>query len=130
MIKKTKWLINEAKLRVNYMVSKDCIFCKIAKGEIKTQLIRQTDKVIVFNDINPVAKIHILIVPKKHIDSVLTVENEDSKEIIAMFKAAKKIVEDIELDAYRLAFNGGKFQHVGHIHMHLIAGGNVKWTKL
>ena len=112
------------------MVDKDCIFCKIIKGEIKPSLVLETETIIAVNDVNPVAAIHILIIPKKHIESVLTINQEDSRYIIEMFTVAQKIVKEKNLEAFRLAFNGGRYQHVPHLHMHLLAGGTVKWEKL
>jgi histidine triad (HIT) family protein len=130
MFKRVKWVAKEAALRVKYMTSSDCLFCKIVRGEMSTKLVFETDTIIAFNDINPVAKVHILIVPKKHIESVETIKEEDATQIIEMFKVAQKLVTERKLDAYRLAFNGGKYQHVPHLHMHLLAGGTVQWSKL
>lgn len=130
MIAKAKWLVKEAKLRVNYMTTKDCIFCKIVKGEIKSKPIFETELTLALNDINPVAQVHILIVPKAHIDSVLTIDKGHEKSIMDLFRVAKKIASDKKLDAFRLTFNGGKFQHVPHLHMHLLAGGKIEWNKL
>ncbi len=112
------------------MTDTDCMFCKIAKGELKTKPIFENEMTIAFNDINPVAEIHVLIVPKKHIESVLTITKNDSPWIIDMFQVAEKIVADKRLGAFRLAFNGGSYQHVPHLHMHLLAGGSVQWSKL
>lgn len=112
------------------MTSKDCLFCKLVAGEIKTDPVLVTDKVVAVNDVNPVAQTHVVIIPKKHIDSVLTVLPDDADDIIAMFEAAQKIIAGKNLSAFRLAFNGGSYQHVGHLHWHLLAGGSVKWNKL
>lgn len=112
------------------MTTRDCIFCKIISGEIKKDFVLKTERVVAFDDINPVAQVHILIVPKKHIESVTTIGEEDSKDIVAMFTTAARIIKDRKLDAYRLAFNGGRYQHVPHLHVHLLAGGNIKWEKL
>ena len=130
MLKKAKWLAKEAGLRIKYMTSKDCIFCKIVEGEIKVEPVIESKLVIAFNDINPVASTHVLIVPKKHIESVATVENSDADEIIELFRVADKIVKERDLAAYRLTFNGGSYQHVPHLHMHLLAGGKIEWAKL
>ena len=130
MINKARWLVKEAQLRLKYMTSNNCIFCKIVEGEMKSKFIYEGSKVVAFADINPVAATHILIVPKKHIESVATVEDSDGQDIVEMFKTAKQLVEKNNLDAYRLAFNGGKYQHVPHLHMHLLAGGKIQWTKL
>lgn len=130
MIKKTKWLAKEATLRFKYMIVKDCIFCKIVSGEIKTKPILETKGVIAINDINPVSEVHVLIVPKRHIESVLTVNQEDALDLVVMFEAAQKIAKEKNLSAFRLVFNAGNYQHVPHLHMHLLAGGSVSWSKL
>ncbi|HSX18834.1 MAG TPA: HIT domain-containing protein [Candidatus Saccharimonadales bacterium] len=130
MIKKTKWLLKEARLRVSYMMSKDCIFCKIVSGEIKSKPVFETDSVLAIVDINPIASVHILIMPKVHIDSVLTISKDDGGVIIEMFDVAKKLVEKEKLKAFRIAFNGGVYQHVPHLHMHLVAGKTIHWSKL
>ena len=130
MINKAKWLAKEANLRLKYMVSKDCIFCKVISGEIKSKFVFENDKVAAFIDVNPVADTHILIVPKKHIDSVATIGEEDGEDLVEMFKASKLLVGTNKLGAYRLTFNGGKYQHVPHLHMHLLAGDKIQWSKL
>jgi len=112
------------------MTSKQCIFCKIVKGEIKSKLIAESDRLIVLNDINPVAKVHILIVPKKHIESVSTVSAGDGEDLVEMFKEAADIASKQKLSAYRLSFNAGNYQHVPHLHMHLLAGSKIQWSKL
>jgi histidine triad (HIT) family protein len=128
--RKIRFLAKEAKLRVKYMTSRECIFCKIVSGEIKTNLILETDKVIAFDDINPVAKIHVLIVPKAHIESVLSISDNESGDIVELFKASAKIAKEKKLAAFRLTFNAGRYQHVPHVHMHLLSGGKIEWNKL
>src|SRR3989344_2676264 len=130
MLNKAKWIVKETKLRLNYMVSKECIFCKIVKGEIKSKLIAENDNVIVLNDINPVAKVHILIVPKKHIESVSALSAGDGGDLVEMFKEATEIASQNKLSAYRLSFNAGRYQHVPHLHMHLLAGSKIQWSRL
>ena len=112
------------------MINKDCIFCKLINGEMKSNFILETGKAVAFNDINPVSDVHILIVPKKHIESVLTVSAGDADYLIEMHEVAKKLVADKGLGAFRLAYNGGKFQHVPHLHMHLLAGSKIQWNRL
>src|SRR3990167_8309366 len=129
MLKKTKWLIKEAKLRAGYMVYKDCIFCKIAGGEIKSDFLANTANVVALFDINPVANVHILIVPKKHIESVSTIKLTDGADLVEMFDVADKIAKEKKLSEYRLSFNAGRFQHVAHLHMHLLAGSKIQWGK-
>lgn len=130
MLKTAKFFLKEAQLRVSYMASKDCLFCRLIAGEIKTDKVMETSEIVAVNDINPVAETHIVIIPKKHIDSVLAVSEGDASDVIAMFDAAQKLVKERGLVAFRLAFNGGKYQHVSHLHMHLIAGGSIRWSRL
>ena len=130
MLNKTKWLVKEAKLRVRYMGSGNCIFCKIVNGEVKKEFLAQTQKTVAFDDINPVADVHILIVPKRHIESTSTMKLQDGEDVVDLFKMATELALQKKLDAYRLTFNAGKYQHVPHLHMHLLSGGKIQWTKL
>lgn len=101
---------------------KDCVFCKIIDKEIPTKKVRYEDfDVIAFDSINPVAETHILIIPKKHIVSFLEI-NEDF-DFSKIVKAAQKIIMENKIElAYKLVFNGGKFQTVPHLHWHLLSG--------
>ena len=130
MINKTKWAIKETKLRISYMTGRECIFCKIIKGQIKSKLLKETGKVIAFNDINPIASVHILIVPKKHIESVSAINTSDGGDLVEMFDVATELASKNKLDAYRISFNAGHYQHVPHLHMHLLAGDKIQWSKL
>lgn len=130
MIKKLKFYAREAGLRIKYMTIKNCLFCKLVAGEIKTDKILETDSIVAVNDINPVSEVHIVIIPKVHINSVLTIKGDDSSAIIKMFEVAQELVSMRKLSAFRLVFNGGRSQHVPHLHMHLLAGGKVEWSKL
>ncbi len=130
MIRKAKFLAKEAELRIRYFMEKDCIFCKIVSGKMKADVVLETDKILAFNDINPVSNVHVLIVPKKHIDSVLTVTDADGAGLVAMYGAVASNGKNRGLGAFRVAINGGKFQHVGHLHMHLLAGSKIEWRKL
>lgn len=123
-------MAKEAILRAKYIMDKDCIFCKIVAGEIKTKPLYESETVLAFSDINPVSEVHLLIIPKRHIESVMTIDQEDAADVIDMHIAAQKLVSDMKLDAFRLAFNGGRFAHVPHLHMHLIAGKKIDWKKL
>ncbi len=105
---------------------KDCIFCKIIKGEIPSKKVYEDDDVIAFNDINPVAPIHILVIPKKHIETLLEVKEKESYLISKIFVAINKIAKQIgiEENGFRVIANCGKDsgQEVMHIHFHLLAG--------
>lgn len=118
----------------------DCIFCKIVKKEIPAEIVYEDDKIIAFNDVNPVAPVHILIIPKKHIPSVnhladfrgmetkdgLSPELENKTLVGELILAAQKIAEDKKIadSGYRLSFNIGEDagQTVYHLHLHLMGG--------
>ena len=101
----------------------DCIFCKIIKGEIPSAKVFETDALIAFDDIEPKAKVHILIVPKKHIESVKHLEESDKDLVGEMLFTAKKIAEEKKLLGYKLVFNVGREggQVVDHLHLHLLS---------
>lgn len=99
----------------------DCIFCKIAKGD-ERNLLYKDDKVVVFKSIEPVADQHLLIVPAKHIDNFMNLDDV----ILSMTKVAQKMIKELNIsDAYKVIFNGGKYQEIMHIHWHLL-GGKIK----
>jgi histidine triad (HIT) family protein len=102
----------------------DCIFCKIAKGEIPSVKVWEDDKVVAFNDINPKAKIHILIVPKRHIESVKDLTEADENLVGKLILSAQKIAKEKSMEGYKLIFNVGKEggQIVDHLHLHLVSG--------
>ena len=104
----------------------DCVFCKIIKGEIPSELVYEDDKVIAFNDINPAAPIHILVIPKKHIETLLDVSEEDSNLIEHIYQTINKIAKDrgFASQGFRVIANCGKDsgQEVMHIHFHVLAG--------
>ncbi|MCX6719595.1 MAG: histidine triad nucleotide-binding protein [Candidatus Staskawiczbacteria bacterium] len=102
----------------------DCIFCKIIKGEIPSSKVFESENLVAFDDINPKAKVHVLIVPKKHIESVITLEQIDKELIGEMFLVAKEIANDKNLEGYKLVVNVGREggQIVDHLHLHLLSG--------
>lgn len=107
----------------------DCIFCKIVKGEIPAQKVYEDDNVLAFNDINPAAPVHVLVIPKKHIENILKLEAEDEYILIELFNSIKKIAKELNLekDGFRLISNCGKDagQEVMHLHFHILAGGKL-----
>jgi len=104
-----------------------CIFCAIGKKESPATLEYEDPEIVAFWDVNPKAKVHILIVPKKHIRSATDLKDEDGPLVGKMVLVAKKLAEKkgIADDGYRLVFNAGKHsgQIVDHIHLHLLGGG-------
>ena len=104
----------------------DCVFCKIIEGQIPSEKVYEDEEIIAFKDIQPAAPIHILVVPKKHIATLLEVSEEDSRLIAKIFQTINKIAKDLglEKDGFRVIANCGKDsgQEVMHIHFHLLAG--------
>lgn len=109
---------------------KDCLFCKISKKEIPSEIIYQDETLTVFKDINPAAPIHLLIIPNKHIVSVQEMEPGDEEILGKLFSAAKKAAEvsGISDSGYRLIINNGPDAHqeILHLHLHLMGGGKMK----
>jgi histidine triad (HIT) family protein len=101
----------------------DCIFCKIINKESESDIVFENDNVIAFKDIKPKAKIHILIVPKKHINSIKEIKEEDKSLMGELLLVAQKIGEQSNAENYKLVFNVGRGagQIVDHIHMHLLS---------
>ena len=100
----------------------DCVFCKIVAGEIPSELLYQDEEVIAFRDINPQAPTHLVIIPKKHIPSLVLLSEVESSLIGHMVNVAKQLAkgEGISEGGYRLTINCGKEggQLVHHLHMH------------
>ncbi|MFP4547049.1 MAG: histidine triad nucleotide-binding protein [Fidelibacterota bacterium] len=109
----------------------DCIFCKIATGEMGTEFVYESDDIVAFRDLNPQAPQHILIIPKKHIEKISDLEDKHEALMGKMMLAAKKIAdqEKVAEKGFRLVFNNGENggQEVMHIHMHLLAGRQLNW---
>lgn len=106
----------------------DCLFCKIVKKEVPADVVFEDNDIVVFKDIRPKAPVHMLVVPKTHIQSIAHLE-EDHNDIIAkVIYAAKKIAANTGLSGYKLIFNVGREggQMVDHLHLHLLGG----WLKI
>jgi histidine triad (HIT) family protein len=103
-----------------------CIFCRIISKEIPSQIVYENEKVLAFNDINPAAPQHILVIPKKHIESLHDISGDDADISAAMFAAAKEIavMKNLPEYGYRIIINNGKAagQEVFHLHMHILGG--------
>lgn len=107
----------------------DCIFCKIANKEINSEIVYENKNVVAFKDLNPKAKIHILIVPKKHYETILDL---DEKEIMEdMLIAVKEIAKKYEMEeGFRLINNCKEYggQEVMHLHIHMLGGEKLTTT--
>jgi histidine triad (HIT) family protein len=104
----------------------DCIFCKIVKGDIPSNKVYEDDYVLAFHDISPAAPVHVLVIPKKHIGSVIEIGPEDSQILTKIFEAINKVAEITGVDktGFRLVSNIGKDggQTVLHLHFHILGG--------
>ncbi|MBI2196875.1 HIT domain-containing protein [Candidatus Daviesbacteria bacterium] len=107
----------------------DCIFCKIIRKEIPKEFSFESDTLVAFPDINPSADIHILIVPREHIGGIADLNESHGKLLTEIYKAVNQLVKSNNLqdDLYRVVVNGGKAQHVPHLHFHLLGG---QWKKM
>jgi histidine triad (HIT) family protein len=107
-------------------MEKDCIFCRIVRGETATEILHETPTLLAFRDIRPQAPVHLLIVPKKHIRSVNDLAPADAPSLGELFQAAREMAQrlGISRDGYRLFVNveRGGGQVIFHLHMHLIGG--------
>jgi len=107
----------------------NCIFCKIINKEIPSKIIFENDKVVAFNDIHPLAPVHVLLITRKHIPTIVDITEEDKDVMGELIWAAKKIADGLRLseNGYKLLFrvkdHGG--QEVPHVHLHLIGGARL-----
>lgn len=109
----------------------DCIFCKIAAKEIPGKIVYEDDMMIAFHDISPAAPVHVVVIPKKHIESLLALTAEDEALMGHMMHTIAKIAADLGLNekGFRVVANtkedGG--QTVNHLHFHLLGGRSMQW---
>jgi histidine triad (HIT) family protein len=107
-------------------VKTDCLFCRIARGEIAVTVVRETDATLAFRDINPKAPVHVLVIPKEHYVDVATLAQADPNLAGEVLETAAVVAEQegLLLDGFRLMFNTGEYggQEVPHAHAHLLGG--------
>jgi len=110
---------------------KDCLFCKIVNKEIPAELIFEDDRIVAFNDINPQAPVHILIIPKDHFASLNDIPEEKKDLLGHILLRARQIAQNLGIQekGYRVVLNTGKEsgQEVFHIHFHLLGGRRMTW---
>jgi histidine triad (HIT) family protein len=103
----------------------ECIFCKIAAHKINSDIVFENDEIIAFKDLYPQAKTHILIIPKKHIDTIKDLKEDEQDEILVgkVVLVARDIAAKLGLSGYKLQFNVGRDggQIIFHIHLHLMS---------
>lgn len=108
----------------------DCLFCKIVRKEIPSDMVYQDDLITIFKDINPAAPVHLLVIPNLHISSVMEMEEEHEQLFGKLFLGAKKAAEGAGIDGsgYRLIVNNGPDgrQEIHHVHMHVLGGAKMQ----
>jgi len=109
----------------------DCLFCKILAGEVPSEEVLSTDTTYSFRDINPAAPVHVLVIPRVHIENAAAVGSEDGETLAAMLVAARQVAEQqgIAETGYRLVFNVGEhaLNSVPHLHLHVLGGHQMGW---
>ena len=104
----------------------DCIFCKIVRGEMPCSKVYEDDKVLAFNDIDPQAPVHVLVIPKKHYDSILDIKDDEMDIVAHIHKIINKTAKEKGIDktGFRIVNNCGEDanQVVKHIHYHILGG--------
>ena len=113
------------------MAANECLFCKIVLGDVSADIVHEDDQVLAFRDINPRAPIHILIIPKQHLESLASVADENRDLMGHMMLSTKKIATDegLSQSGYRTVINIGADggQTVNHLHLHLLGGRALRW---
>jgi len=111
----------------------ECLFCGIVAGEIPAQVVHEGERTVAFRDIAPVAPVHVLVVPRAHVENASSVGAEHAEDLAAMFVAARQIAEAEGISGpergYRLVFNVGRdtANSVPHLHLHVIGGRSMTW---
>jgi histidine triad (HIT) family protein len=109
----------------------NCIFCKIVNGEIPCSKVYEDEKVLAFKDINPEAPVHMLVLPKQHIQSILDIDENNASITTDIFNAINKIAKQLEIDkdGFRVVANTGVNggQTVAHLHYHILGGRSLQW---
>lgn len=109
----------------------DCLFCKIASGDVSGDVVYEDDDLVAFRDIDPQAPTHVLVIPREHVPSVNHLERGHAEVVGKLYLAARDLArqEGVADDGYRLVMNTGSAagQSVPHIHLHLLGGRDLAW---
>ena len=111
----------------------NCIFCKIVAGEIPSNKVYEDDTVLAFYDVNPMAQVHILVIPKAHLESVAAITPENSRVVAHCFEIIAKIAKELKLEeGFRVVSNCGENagQSVKHLHFHILGGQKMDFPEL
>ena len=111
------------------MPATDCLFCRVVAGDAPATLVRETERVVAFRDINPQAPTHVLVVPRAHHGAVADLAAADAETLAEVVQVAASVAADEGRSDYRLVFNtgAGAGQSVFHVHAHLLAGRPLTW---
>lgn len=113
------------------MAEQDCIFCKIVAGEIPADIVFQDERVVAFRDINPQAPVHVLVIPREHIESLNDAAQADEAPLGHLLRVAARVANEqgVAESGYRTVINtgAGAGQSVFHIHVHLLGGRPLTW---
>ncbi|MEA2015286.1 MAG: histidine triad nucleotide-binding protein [Actinomycetota bacterium] len=109
----------------------DCLFCKIIKGEVKSDIVFESDNVLIFKDISPEAPVHLIAIPKKHISSIMEIDKLDGSALRELMEAISKVAveQGIDKDGFRVVTNTGSNagQVVNHLHFHILGKRKFNW---
>ncbi|MBI3803939.1 MAG: histidine triad nucleotide-binding protein [Nitrospirae bacterium] len=113
------------------MVNPDCLFCKIVEKKIPCKLVYEDEKVIAFEDINPQAPVHLLLIPRKHLSGLLDLTSDQRMEVAHLFSVVPQLAQEkgIAEQGFRTVINSGRDagQTVFHLHIHLLGGRPMRW---
>jgi histidine triad (HIT) family protein len=113
------------------MVDSNCLFCRIVAGEIPADVVRESDRVLAFRDVNPQAPVHLLLIPKEHVESIADVAEHHADTLADIMIAAAQLAraEGVDDSGWRLVTNVGADggQTVFHLHFHLLGGRSMAW---
>ncbi len=109
----------------------DCLFCRIVAGEIPAEIVHSSELAVAFRDLNPQAPVHVLVVPRRHIDNAGVLEAGDAEALAGVLVAARRVAEaeGVAERGYRLVFNVGEdaSNSVAHLHLHVLGGRRLAW---
>ena len=107
----------------------DCLFCKIAAGEIPSKKVYEDELCYAFYDIDPQAPVHFLVIPKEHIQSVSQVDENNAATVGHIFSVIAKVTRELGVESYRVVSNIGAQagQSVAHLHFHVLSGRDMTW---
>jgi len=108
-----------------------CVFCRIVSGDVPADIVHRSEHAVAFRDLNPQAPVHVLVIPRRHVENAATVEHSDADMVADLIVVARQVAEaeGIAASGYRLAFNVGDdaTNTVPHLHLHVIGGRPMSW---